>query len=143
MLASLDFLLLCVTRASPLSQTASTSTVSSFRKNRVKQFREGRGDRLEDLPPFTRAFAYGMLATFFLIIGLLFLLAPLVMLLITGFFWEAWAAGREWLRAPEGMTAVIATSLILACLGVRIVSWHFSPETSTKRKESLWEKRNK
>jgi hypothetical protein len=100
-----------------------------------------RGDRLEDLPPFARAFAYGMLATFFLIIGLLHLLVPLVMLLITGFFWEAWAGGREWLRAPEGMTAVIAASLILACVGVRIVSWHFSPETSTKRKESLWEKR--
>ena len=102
-----------------------------------------RGDRLEDLPPFTRAFANGMLATFFLIIGLLYLLVPLVMLLITGFFWEAWAGGRDWLRAPGGMTAVIAASLILACLGIRIVSWHFSPETSTKRKESLWEKRNK
>ena len=101
-----------------------------------------RGDRLEDLPPFTRAFAYGMLAGSFLIISLLHLLVPLVMLLITGFFWEAWAGGSEWLRAPEGMTAVIAASLILACVGVRIVSWHFSPETSTKRKESLWEKRN-
>lgn len=102
-----------------------------------------RGDRLEDLPPFTRAFAYGMLATFFLIIGLLYLLVPLVMLLITGFFWEAWAGGSEWLHSTDGMAAVIAASLILACVGVRIVSWHFSPEASGTRKESLWEKRNK
>ena len=101
-----------------------------------------RGDRLEDLPPFTRAFAYGMLAGSFLIIGLLALLVPLFMLLITGFFWEAWAGGSEWLRAPEGMTAVIAASLILACVGVRIVSWYFSPETSTKRKESLRDRRS-
>ena len=102
----------------------------------------GRQDRLEDLPPVARTFAYGILTSFILCFAFIFLLVPLFMLLITGFFWEAWAGGSEWLRAPEGMTAVIAASLILACVGVRIVSWHFSPETSTKRKESLWEKRN-
>ncbi len=102
-----------------------------------------RGDSLEDLPPFTRAFAYGMLATFFLIIGLLHLLVPLVMLLITGFLWEAWTGGSEWLREPDGMAAMIAASLVLACVGVRIVSWHFSPEASGTRKESLWERRSK
>ena len=102
-----------------------------------------RGERLEDLPPFTRAFAYGMLATFFLIIGLLYLLVPLVMLLIIGFLWEAWAGGSEWLREPGGMTAMTAASLVLACVGVRIVSWHFSPEASGTGKESLWEKCSK
>ena len=102
-----------------------------------------RGDSLEDLPTFTRAFAKGMLATFFLCIGLFFLLVPLIMLLITGFFWEAWTGGSEWLREPDGMAAMIAASLVLACVGVRIVSWHFSPEASGTRKESLWEKRRK
>ena len=96
-----------------------------------------RGDRLEDLPTFTRAFAYGLLATFFLCISLFVMLAPLIMLLIIGFFWQAWADGSEWLRAPGGMTAVIAASLVLACVGVRIVSWYFSPEASGTGKESL------
>ena len=102
-----------------------------------------RGDSLDDLPPFIRALAYGMLATFFLCFGLLFLLVPLVMLLITGFFWEAWAGGSGWLSEPDGMAAMIAASLVLACVGVRIVSWHFSPEASGTREESLWEKRSK
>ena len=111
-------------------------------EKREAKLKEG-GDRLEDLPPFTRAFAYGMLAGSFLIFGLLALLVPLFMLLITGFFWEAWTGGSEWLRSPDGMAAMIAASLVLACVGVRIVSWYFTPEASTTRKESLWEKRNK
>ena len=102
-----------------------------------------RGDRIEDLPTVTRTFAYGILASFILCIAFFFLLAPLVMLLITAFFWEAWTDGSEWLRAPGGMAAVIAASLVLACVGVRIVSWHFSPEASGTGKESLWEKRSK
>ena len=73
----------------------------------------------------------------------MFLLVPLVMLLITGFFWEAWAGGSGWLSEPDGIAAMIAASLVLACVGVRIVSWHFSPEASGTRKESLWEKRSK
>ena len=87
---------------------------------------------LEDLPPFPRVFAYMMLAGSFIIIGLLHLLVPLFMLLITAFFWEMWAGGSEWLRAPEGMTTVIAVSLTLTCVWVRIVSWHFSPKRSKK-----------
>ena len=67
-----------------------------------------RGDRLEALPAVTRTFAYGILASFILSIAFFFLLAPLVMLMITGFFWEAWADGSEWLRSPGGMLAVIA-----------------------------------
>ncbi len=102
-----------------------------------------RGDRLEDLPTVTRTFAYGILASFILCIAFFFLLAPLVMLLITAFFWEAWTDGSEWLRAPGGMAAVIAASLVLACVGGRIVSWHFSPEASGTGKGSLWEKRSK
>lgn len=102
-----------------------------------------RGDRLEDLPAVTRTFAYGILASFILSLAGITLLAPLVMLLITGFFWEAWAGGSEWLRAPGGMAALIAASLVLACVGVRIVSWHFSPEASGTGKGSLWEKRSK
>ena len=91
-----------------------------------------RGDMLEDLPPFPRVFAYMMLAGSFIIIGLLHLLVPLFMLLITAFFWEMWAGGSEWLRAPEGMTTAIAVSLTLTCVWVRIVSWHFSPKRSKK-----------
>ncbi|HBO50871.1 MAG TPA: hypothetical protein DD471_02720 [Planctomycetes bacterium] len=102
-----------------------------------------RGERLEDLPTFTRLFAYGMLASFILSIAFFFLLAPLVMLMITGFFWEAWADGSEWLRSPGGMLAVIAASLVLACVGGRIVSWHFSSEASGIGKESLWAKRSR
>jgi hypothetical protein len=39
------------------------------------------------------------------------------------------------------MTALIAASLILACLGIRVASWHFSPETPKPGKEHLQEKR--
>ena len=91
-----------------------------------------RGDTLEDLPPFPRVIAYMMLATVCIIIGLLHLLVPLFMLLITAFFWEMWAGGSEWLRAPEGMTTLIVASLALTCVWVRIVSWHFSPKRSKK-----------
>ena len=102
-----------------------------------------RGDRFEDLPTFTRLLAYGILASFIFSFALLSLLAPLLMLLINAFFWEAWADGSEWLRSPGWMLAVIAASLALACVGVRIVSWHFSPEESGTGKESLWGERSK
>jgi hypothetical protein len=102
-----------------------------------------RGDRFEDLPTFTRLLAYGILASFIFSFALLSLLAPLLMLLINAFFWEAWADGSEWLRSPGWMLAVIAASLVLACVGVRIVSWHFSPEESGTGKESLWGERSK
>ena len=100
--------------------------------NKYESKLKERGDMLEDLPPFPRVFAYMMLAGSFIIIGLLHLLVPLFMLLITAFFWEMWAGGSEWLRAPEGMTTVIAVSLTLTCVWVRIVSWHFSPKRSKK-----------
>ena len=97
-----------------------------------------RGDRLEDMPPVARTFAYGMLTSFILCLAFIFLLAPLFMLLFTGLFWEAWASDSEWwLRAPGGMAALIATSLILACVGGWVVSWHFSPETPKTGKENL------
>ena len=97
-----------------------------------------RGDRLEDLPPVARTFVYGMLTSFIFCLAFIFLLAPLFMLLFTGLFWEAWASDSEWwLRAPGVMTALIATSLILACVGVWVVSWHFSPETPKTGKENL------
>ena len=67
---------------------------------------------------------------------------PFVMLMITGFFWEAWADGSEWLCAPGGMAAVIAASLVLACVGVRIVSWYFSPDEAGTQKESLRDRRS-
>ena len=107
-----------------------------------------RGDRLEDLPPVARTFAYGMLTSFIFCLAFIFLLAPLFMLLITVAFWEAWTGVEgfrgsaqlgEWLRAPGGMAALIATSLILACVGVWVVSWHFSPETPKTGKEYLKE----
>ena len=75
--------------------------------------------------------------------GLMALSAPFVMLMITGFFWEAWAGGSEWLRSPGGMAAVIAASLVLACVGVRIVSWRFSPEASGAGKGRLGGERSK
>lgn len=109
-----------------------------------------RGDRLEDLLPVTRIFAYGILTSFILCFAFMFLLAPGFMLLITGAFWDAWTGVEgfrgsaqlgEWLRAPGVMTALIAASLILACLGIRVTSWHFSPETPKPGKEHLQEKR--
>ena len=75
--------------------------------------------------------------------ALLPLSVPFVMLMITGFFWEAWADGSEWLCAPGGMAAVIAASLVLACVGGRIVSWRFSPEASGAGKGSLGGERSK
>jgi len=96
-----------------------------------------RGDRLEDLPAVTRIFAYGMLTSFIFVVAFFILLAPLFMLLVTGFLWE-WSIGdSDWLRSPERMVTLVLFSLILACLGVRVVSWHFSPEAK-KRGKNLW-----
>ncbi len=111
-----------------------------------------RGDRLEDLPPVPRTFAYGILTTFILCFAFMFLLIPLFMLLITVTFWDAWTGAGgfrgsaqlgEWLRAPGVMAPLIAASLVLACVGVRVASWHFSPETPETGKENLWENRAK
>ena len=111
-----------------------------------------RGDpiRALDLPPLGRTFAYGILTSFILCFAFMFLLAPGFMLLITVTFWDAWtgvggfrgsAQLGEWLRAPGVMTALIAASLILACLGIRVASWHFSPKTPKPGKEHVQEKR--
>ena len=95
------------------------------------------GDRLEGLPAVTRIFAYGMLTSFIFVVAFFILLAPLFMLLMTGFFWE-WVNGdSDWLRSPERMVTLVLAFLILACLGVRVVSWHFSPEAK-KTGKNLW-----
>ena len=93
-----------------------------------------RGDRLEDLPTAMRIFAYGMITLCVFVVAFGILLAPLFMLLMTGFFWEFGSDNSDWLHSPGRMVTLVLASLILACLGVRIVSWHFSPEAKKTEK---------
>ncbi|HBE96582.1 MAG TPA: hypothetical protein DDW68_05370 [Verrucomicrobiales bacterium] len=95
------------------------------------------GGRLEDLPAVTRIFAYGMLTSFIFVVAFFILLVPLFMLLMTGFLWVWCNSDSDWLRSPERMVTLVFFSLILACFGVRVVSWHFSLEAK-KTGKNLW-----
>ena len=95
-----------------------------------------RGDKLEDLSAVTRIFAYGMLTSFIFVVAFFILLAPLFMLLMTAFLWEWCSGDSDWLRSPERMVMLVLFSLILACLGVRVISWHFSQEAKKRGKIS-------
>ena len=107
-------------------------------KARLKE----RGDLLEDLPGATRIFAYGLLATFILTFALIPLFVSVSMIAVTVGICFEWANGSEWLRSPGWVAALFAGSLVLACVGVRLVSLAFSPEASGSGKESLWSKRS-
>ena len=102
----------------------------------------GPGDHIEDLPGATRTFAYGILATFILTFALIPLFVSVSMIAVTVGICFEWANGSEWLRSPGWVAALIAGSLVLACVGVRLVSLAFSPEASGSGKESLWSKRS-
>ena len=108
-------------------------------KARLKE----RGDLLEDLPGATRIFAYGIMTTFILSLALIPLFVPVLMIALTVGICSDWANGSEWLRSPGWVAALIAGSLVLACVGVRVVSLAFSPEASGSGKESLWGERSK
>ena len=108
-------------------------------KARLKE----RGDLLEDLPGATRIFAYGLLATFILTFALIPLFVSVSMIAVTVGICFEWANGSEWLRSPGWVAALFAGSLVLACVGVRLVSLAFSPEASGSGKESLWGERSK
>ena len=103
---------------------------------------KGRGDHIEDLPGATRIFAYGILASFILTFALIPLLVSVSMIAVTVGICFDWANGSEWLRSPGWVAALFAGSLVLACVGVRLVSLAFSPEASGSGKESLWSKRS-
>ena len=103
---------------------------------------KGPGDHIEDLPGATRTFAYGILATFILTFALIPLFVSVSMIAVTVGICFEWANGSEWLRSPGWVAALFAGSLVLACVGVRLVSLAFSPEASGSGKESLWSKRS-
>ncbi|MEC9030413.1 MAG: hypothetical protein VYB15_00900 [Planctomycetota bacterium] len=111
--------------------------------DRHKARLKGPGDHIEDMPRATRIFAYGMLTTFILTIALIPLFVSFLMIGVTVGICSAWADGSEWLRSPGWVAALIAGSLVLACVGVRVVSLAFSPEASGSGKESLWGERSK
>lgn len=104
---------------------------------------KGPGDHIEDLPGATRIFAYGILATFILTFALIPLFVSVSMIGVTVGICFEWANGSEWLRSPGWVAALFAGSLVLACVGVRVVSLAFSPEASGSGKESLWGERSK
>ena len=104
---------------------------------------KGPGDHIEDLPGATRIFAYGLLATFILTFALIPLFVSVSMIAVTVGICFEWANGSEWLRSPGWVAALFAGSLVLACVGVRLVSLAFSPEASGSGKESLWGERSK
>ncbi len=104
---------------------------------------KGPGDHIEDMPRATRIFAYGIMTTFILSLALIPLFVPVLMIALTVGICSDWANGSEWLRSPGWVAALIAGSLVLACVGVRVVSLAFSPEASGSGKESLWGERSK
>ena len=98
-----------------------------------------RGDRIdsfEDLPQALRLFAYFMMGLSVMGVLAVSLMIPMVMLLVTWAFWEAWNGGSEWMRSPGAMIAVIFSCLALACVAVWFVSWYFSPDESETKKKS-------
>ena len=111
--------------------------------DRHKARLKGPGDHIEDLPGATRTFAYGILATFILTFALIPLFVSVSMIAVTVGICFEWANGSEWLRSPGWVAALFAGSLVLACVGVRLVSLAFSPEASGSGKESLWGERSK
>ena len=100
-----------------------------------------RGDRIEDLPKHLRLFVYFMLGTLVASVAFLSLMIPMVMLLGTWAFWDAWAGGSAWMRSPGAMIAVIFSCLALACVAVWFVSGYFSPDKSETKMKSVEKKR--
>ena len=100
-----------------------------------------RGDRIEDLPLPIRLFAYLMIGSFAISLAFLILMIPMLMLAVTWGLWEEWAGGSEWMRSPDVMIAVVPGCLALACVGVWVVSWHFSQPASETKKKSTGKKR--
>ena len=82
------------------------------------------------------------MTTFILSLALIPLFVPVLMIALTVGICSDWVNGSEWLRSPGWVAALIAGSLVLACVGVRLVSLAFSPEASGSGKESLWSKRS-
>ena len=111
--------------------------------DRHKARLKGPGDHIEDMPRATRIFAYGIMTTFILTFALIPLFVSVLMIGVTVGICFEWANGSEWLRSPGWVAALIAGSLVLACVGVRVVSLAFSPEASGSGKESLWGERSK
>ena len=111
--------------------------------DRHKARLKGPGDHIEDMPRATRIFAYGIMTTFILTFALIPLFVSVLMIGVTVGICFEWANGSEWLRSPGWVAALIAGSLVLAGVGVRVVSLAFSPEASGSGKESLWGERSK
>lgn len=99
------------------------------------------GDRLEYLPWYAKIIAYGMIGGIMYTVAFLIWAIPGALLVQTWGFWVGWTAGDGWMNppgwmnSPEVMIAVVPGCLALACAGVWIVSWHFSPAEPEAGKE--------
>ena len=106
-----------------------------------------RGDRLQDLPLFPKIIAYAMIGSLMLIPAFIAGMIPFALLMQTLKFWNQWTVrfpgvrGGEWMRSPDVMIAVVPGCLALACVGVWVVSWHFSQPASETKKKSAGKKR--
>ncbi len=99
------------------------------------------GDRLEYLPWYAKIIAYGMIGGIMYTIALAIWMIPGALLVQTWGFWVGWTAGDGWMNSPDVMIAVVPGCLALACAGVWVVSWHFSPAASETKKKSAGKKR--
>ena len=87
-----------------------------------------RGDRFEDLPRPLEIFSCFMLGSFVRTFALMYLIVPMVMILLTWVFWEAWTGGSEWMRSPSIIITLIFCCLALSSVAVRYASDFFSPD---------------
>ena len=99
------------------------------------------GDRLEYLPWYAKIIAYGSIGGIMYTIAFAIWMIPGALLMQTWGFWVGWTAGDGWMNSPDVMIAVVPGCLALACAGVWVVSWHFSPDASETKKKSAGKKR--
>ena len=105
------------------------------------------GDRLEYLPWYAKIIAYGIIGGIMYTIAFVIWMIPGGLLVQTWGFWVVWTAGDGWMNppgwmnSPDVMIAVVPGCLALACAGVWVVSWHFSPAASETKKKSAGKKR--
>ena len=91
-----------------------------------------------------KIFCYTMMGGIVGMVVLLCICIPLGLAAMTGAWWQGWADGSsQWMRSPAQLLGAIWGFLVLACLGVQVISWVTLPEASESGKESLWAKRSK
>ena len=79
------------------------------------------------------------------IVGMVLLVCIFIPLLLAGMTWALWAewadGSSQWMRSPARLLGAIWGFLVLACLGVQLISWVTSPEEPETAEESPREER--